>query len=61
MINGNTDRSIISTPYINKLLAKMQSSSMDAILLWNLVTLEICANDYDPALVKSPEHGDPAR
>ncbi|CAM4944224.1 unnamed protein product, partial [Rotaria socialis] len=35
----------------------MQSSSTDPILLWNLVTLETCENDYDSAIVNSPEHG----
>ena len=33
--------------YIDQLVSELNSISMDAILYWNLVTLQACANDYD--------------
>ena len=39
---------------ISELLGELLSTRTDAILYWNAVTLEACANDYDPSMVPSP-------
>ena len=39
----------------NKLLRQLNSTSMDAILFWNLVALQACSNDYDPAFTETLE------
>jgi len=45
-------------PSIDMLLGKLNSSNMDAILFWNLVTLQACSNDYDRTLIaKSDQVG----
>jgi hypothetical protein len=45
-------------PSIDMLLGKLNSPNMDAILFWNLVTLQACSNDYDRTLIaKSDQVG----
>ena len=41
---------------INSLLAKLKSTPMDAILYWNFVTLQACANDYDASIAPTPDN-----
>jgi hypothetical protein len=42
-------------PQINSLLAQLESTKMDAILYWNLVALQACANDYDTSVTAAPQ------
>jgi hypothetical protein len=42
-------------PQIDSLLAQLESTKMDAILYWNLVTLQACANDYDTSVTTAPQ------
>ncbi|CAF5086567.1 unnamed protein product, partial [Rotaria sp. Silwood1] len=37
------------------LLDQLKSKRMDAILFWNFVTLQACANDYDTSIASSPD------
>src|SRR5689334_14617027 len=41
----------------NMLLQTLQSTPMDAVLIWNLVTIQTIANDYDPDVTLSLEQG----
>ena len=41
--------------HTDSLLAQLGSENMDAILYWNLVTLQTCANDFDKSIVASPD------
>ncbi|CAF1614509.1 unnamed protein product [Adineta ricciae] len=45
--------------YIDNLLNELESTSMDAILYWNYVTLQTCANDYDPLVAATPDQVGP--
>ena len=58
--NGITNRAIILQGNIDMLLAQLQSTSMDPILLWNFVTLQACANDYDISIASIPDQIGPA-
>ncbi|CAF3554271.1 unnamed protein product [Rotaria sp. Silwood1] len=42
------------------LLHQLKSKRMDAILFWNSVTLQACANDYDTSIASSPDQVGPA-
>ena len=45
--------------YGDRLLAKLQSKSMDVVLFWNFVMLEASANDYDPYITPVPDQAGP--
>ena len=40
--------------HIDSLLTKLKATPMDAVLYWNFVTLEACANDYDTSITPVP-------
>ena len=40
---------------IDELLRELLPTRTDAILYWNAVTLDACANDSDPSMVSSPD------
>ena len=42
---------------INDLLVKLQSTPMDAVLYWNLVTVQATAKDYDQSIVFRSRRG----
>jgi hypothetical protein len=42
-------------PQINSLLAQLSTSPNDAILYWNSVALQACANDYDTSVTSAPQ------
>ncbi|CAF4888314.1 unnamed protein product [Rotaria sp. Silwood1] len=44
----------------DSMIDELQSTQMDAILLWNKVTLQACANDYDPSIAPVPDQIGPA-
>ena len=52
-------RYTISQPQIDSLLDELQSTRMDAVLYWNSVTLQACANDYDPSVAVVPDQVGP--
>ena len=48
-------RQTVLQPYIKSLLNDLKAKRMDPILYWNDVTLQACANDYDPSVALSPD------
>jgi hypothetical protein len=40
---------------IDSLLAQLNATPMDAILYWNFVALQACANDYDTSVTSAPQ------
>ena len=46
-------------PQIDSLLVELKSTSMDAVLYWNLVALQANANDYDTSVTAPPEQPGP--
>jgi hypothetical protein len=46
-------------PQIDSLLDELQSTRMDAVLYWNSVTLQACANDYDQSVAVVPDQVGP--
>ncbi|CAF2702044.1 unnamed protein product [Rotaria sp. Silwood2] len=55
-----TKRNIILQNHIDTLQDELQSTSLDAILFWNQVMLQACANDYDKAVAFKPDQNGPA-
>ncbi len=53
------NRENILQSQIDNLLTELQSTRMDAILYWNLVTLQTCANDYDTSIAVYPDQFGP--
>ncbi|CAF1514839.1 unnamed protein product [Rotaria sordida] len=39
----------------DSLIAELQSTPMDTVLFWNMVTLQACANDYDRSIAPVPD------
>ena len=46
--------------HIDSILAKLKATPMDAVLYWNFVTLQACANDYDASVTLIPDQLGPA-
>jgi hypothetical protein len=53
--SGVLQQKSVLQPQIDDLLSQLQSTPMDAVLYWNLVTLEACANDYDTSVAAVPD------
>ncbi|CAF3551906.1 unnamed protein product [Rotaria sp. Silwood1] len=39
----------------DSMIAELQSTPMDAVLFWNMVTLQACVNDYDRSIAPVPD------
>jgi hypothetical protein len=46
-------------PQIKSFLTKLQSTPTDAVLYWNSVALQACANDYDTSIAATPDQPGP--
>ena len=57
--SGTPNRRGALRSQIDSLLAELQSSPIDAVLYWNLVTLQACANDYDTSIASTPDQAGP--
>ncbi|CAF0983925.1 unnamed protein product [Rotaria sp. Silwood1] len=55
-----TKRNIILQNHIDSLQLELRSASPDAILFWNQVMLQACANDYDKIVAFRPDQEGPA-
>ena len=57
--NGGVHGGVLESS-AQKLLQKLNSKSLDAVLFWNLVVLQACSNDYDPAFTRRLDQPGPA-